>query len=96
MGINQQSLNIPKRICSRILETDSRDLETEIGNLETEKREYMRHDTLETGLHRIPRSLVAPTRGADCASRTRHVSFVGGLGVAALETGLKINGFSEV
>ena len=46
------------------LKPDFRDPETETGNLETEKRVHRIHDTLETGLHRIPRSLVAPTRGA--------------------------------
>ena len=46
------------------LKPDSRDPETETGNLETEKRVHRIHDTLETGLHRIPRSLVAPSRGA--------------------------------
>ena len=46
------------------LKPDSRDLETEIGSLETEKRVHKIHDTLETGLHMIPRSLVAPSRGA--------------------------------
>ena len=46
------------------LKPDSRDPETETGNLETEKRVHRIHDTLETGLHMIPRSLVAPSRGA--------------------------------
>ena len=46
------------------LRPDSRDPETETGDLETEKRAQRIHGTLETGLQRIPRSLVAPTRGA--------------------------------
>ena len=46
------------------LKPDSRDPETETGNLETEKRVHRIHGTLETGLHMIPRSLVAPSRGA--------------------------------
>ena len=46
------------------LKPDSRDPETEIGNLETEKRVHRIHGTLETGLHMMPRSLVAPSRGA--------------------------------
>ena len=46
------------------LKPESRDPETETGNLETEKRAHRIHGTLETGLHMIPRSLVAPTRGA--------------------------------
>ena len=46
------------------LKPDSRDPETETGNLETEKRVHRIHCTLETGLHMIPRSLVAPSRGA--------------------------------
>ena len=46
------------------LKPDSGDPETETGNLETEKRAHRIHDTLETGLHRIPRSLMAPSRGA--------------------------------
>ena len=46
------------------LKHDSRDPETETGNLETEKRVHRIHGTLETGLHMIPRSLVAPSRGA--------------------------------
>ena len=37
---------------------------TEIGNLDTEKRLRRMHDTLEAGLQRVSRSLVAPTRGA--------------------------------
>ena len=46
------------------LKPDSRDPETETGSLETEKRVHRIHGTLETGLHMIPRSLVAPSRGA--------------------------------
>ena len=46
------------------LKPDSRDPETETGNLETEKRVHRIHGTLETGLHMMPRSLVAPSRGA--------------------------------
>ena len=46
------------------LRPDSRDPEIEIGNLETEKRVHRIHGTLETGLHMMPRSLVAPSRGA--------------------------------
>ena len=46
------------------LKPDSRDPETETGNLETEKRVHRIHGTLETGLHMIRRSLVAPSRGA--------------------------------
>ena len=49
---------------SRISETDSSDPETETGNLETEKRVHRIHGTLETGLQRMLRSLVATTRGA--------------------------------
>ena len=45
------------------LKPDSRDPETETGNLETGKRVHRIHDTLETGLHMMPRSLVAPSRG---------------------------------
>ena len=45
-------------------ETDSRDPETETGGLETELIVHRIHGTLETGLHRIPGILVAPTRGA--------------------------------
>ena len=42
------------------LKPDSRDPETETGNLETEKRVHrIQHGTLETGLHRILRSLLA-------------------------------------
>ena len=37
--------------------------ETETGSLETEKRSHRIHDTLETALYMMPRSLVAPTRG---------------------------------
>ena len=37
--------------------------ETETGKLETEKRVHRIHGTLETGLHMMPRSLVAPSRG---------------------------------
>ena len=48
----------------RIPETHSRDRETETGSLETEQRVHRIHGTLETGLHIILRSLVAPTRGA--------------------------------
>ena len=47
------------------LRPDSRDPETEIGNLETGKRVHRIHGTLETGLHMMLRSLVAPSRGAD-------------------------------
>ena len=46
------------------LKPDCRDPETETGGLEIEKRVNRIHGTLETGLHMIPRSLVAPTRGA--------------------------------
>ena len=46
------------------LEPDSGDPETQTGNLETEKRVHSIHGTLETGLQRMPRSLVAPSRGA--------------------------------
>ena len=42
------------------LKPDSGDPETETGSLETEKRVHRIHGTLETGLHRNPRSLVAP------------------------------------
>ena len=45
------------------LKPDSRDPETETGNLETEKRVHRIHGTLQTGLHRMPRSLVAPQGG---------------------------------
>ena len=45
------------------LKPDSRDPETETGSLEIEKRVHRIHGTLETGLHMILRSLVAPTRG---------------------------------
>ena len=53
----------PSNNNSGIPEADSRDLETETGSLETELRAHGIHDTLETGLSRMPRSLVAP-RGA--------------------------------
>jgi translation initiation factor 6 (eIF-6) len=46
------------------LKPDSTDPETETGNLETEKGVHRIHGTLETGLQIIPRSLVAPSRGA--------------------------------
>ena len=46
------------------LTPDSGDPETETGSLETEKRVDRIHDTLKMGLQIIPRSLVAPTRGA--------------------------------
>ena len=46
------------------LKPDSGDPETETGNLETDKRVQRIHDTLETGLHMMPRSLMAPSRGA--------------------------------
>jgi hypothetical protein len=46
------------------LKPDPRDPDTETGNLEIEKRVHRIHGTLETGLHMILRSLVAPTRGA--------------------------------
>ena len=46
------------------LKPDSRDPDTETGNLETAKRVHRIHGTLETGLHMIPHSLVAPSRGA--------------------------------
>ena len=45
------------------LKPDSRDPETETGDLETE-RVHRIHGTLETGLHMMLRSLVAPSRGA--------------------------------
>ena len=50
---------------SKIPESDSRGLETE-----SEKRTRI-HVTLETGLHMILRSLVAPTRGAGGLSETK-------------------------
>ena len=43
---------------SRIPETDSRDPENETWSLEIDLRVYRKHDTLETGLQIIPRSLV--------------------------------------
>ena len=43
---------------------NSRIPETGTGNLETELRVPRIHGTLGTGLQIIPRSLVAPTRGA--------------------------------
>ena len=46
------------------LKPDHRDPETGTGNLEIEKKVHRIHDTLETGLHMMPRSLVAPSRGA--------------------------------
>ena len=46
------------------LKPDSGDPETETGSLEIEKRVHRIHGTLETGLHSILRSLVAPSRGA--------------------------------
>ena len=59
---------VPSRALSNTnpgsLKPDSRDPETETWNLETEKRVHRIHDTLETGLHMMPRSLVAPSRGA--------------------------------
>ena len=48
----------------RIPETDSRHPETEIGSLEIVLRVRMILDTLETGLHKMPRSLVAPHKEA--------------------------------
>ena len=56
----------PSNNNSWIPETDSRDPETETGNLETEKRVHKIHDTLETELQIMPRSLLASTREADC------------------------------
>ena len=53
------------------LKPDSRDPETEIWNLETEKRAHRTHDTLETGLHMMPRSLVAPSKGAGGLTTTQ-------------------------
>ena len=53
------------------LKPDSRDPETETGNLEIESRVHRIHDALETGLHMMPRSLVAPSSGpADIGSFT--------------------------
>ena len=49
------------------LKPDSRDPETETGSLEIEKRVHRIHDTLETGLHMMPRSLVAPTQPPEIA-----------------------------
>ena len=46
------------------IKPDSRDPEAETGSLETEKRVHRIHGTLETGVHIILRSLVAPSRGA--------------------------------
>ena len=51
-------------IISGSLNPDSGNPETETGSLETEKRVHRMHGTLETGLQRILRSLVAPPRGA--------------------------------
>ena len=45
---------------SRILETDSRGPETEAGGLEIELRVHRIPDTVEPGLQKMPRSLVAP------------------------------------
>ena len=53
----------PSNNNSWIPETDSKDPETETGILETEKRVRRIHGTLETGLQRMLRSLVASTRG---------------------------------
>ena len=58
------SSRVPSNNNSRILETCSRDPETETGGLETEKRVHRVHGTLETGLQMMPRSLMAPTKGA--------------------------------
>ena len=55
---------IPSNTIPGSLKPASRDPETEAGSLETEKRVHRIHDRLETGLQIIPRSLVAPTRGA--------------------------------
>ena len=44
---------------SRIPETNSKALETETGSLETEFAVHRIHDTLELGLQRMPRTLVA-------------------------------------
>ena len=54
----------PRKNNFRIRETDSRDPETESGSLESEKSVRRTHGTLKTGLQRMRRSLVAPTRGA--------------------------------
>ena len=61
------------------LKPDSRDPKTETGNLETEKRVHRIHDTLETGLHMMPRSLVAPTRGAGGLHWVQHNRLLTGL-----------------
>ena len=58
------------------LKPDSRDPETETGNPENEKRVHRIHDTLETGLQRILRSLVAPSRGAGGLNQNRIMLFV--------------------
>ena len=47
---------------SRIHETESRGPETEPGNLETDLTVHRIHDTLQTGLQRVLRSLVAPRK----------------------------------
>ena len=45
---------------SRIPETDPRGSEGDFGSLETELRAHRTHDTFETGLQSVLRSLVAP------------------------------------
>ena len=62
------------------LKPDSRDPETETRSLEIEKRVHRIHGTLETGLHMIPRSLVAPSRGA--GGFIGGALFVGGCGAS--------------
>ena len=57
------------------LKPDSRDPETETRSLEIEKRVHRIHGTLETGLHMIPRSLVAPSRGAGGLIYHGHIFF---------------------
>ena len=58
------SFRVPITNNPGFLKPDFRDPETETGSLETEKRVHRIQGTLETGLHRMLRSLVAPSRGA--------------------------------
>ena len=80
---------------SRILEHDSRDPETEIGSFEIKKGVHRIHDTLETGLHMMLRSLVAPTRGAGGRREALGVYGGGGTFYAASRREEKGEGLGE-
>ena len=58
------------------LKPDSGDPETETGNLETEKRVHRIHGRMETGLHMMLRSLVAPSRGAGGFQLTKVINLI--------------------